>query len=175
MNEITRHSGEKDPDCSVQFRTVPASDYSYLNVASAEPPFIIEQPPDLLYTVNHSVGRDFNGGNPHLHLGYYEIYLFLEGKAGFFLDGKHHQLQPYDLVIIPPNTLHKEDVDLDVDYGRIIIHLSQTLLRLLSTAKTDFPSLLQKYDSNYIRLFTKTFGITPRKYAMANRNGAVFL
>ena len=78
-------------------------------------------------------------------------------------------------MIIPPDTLHKEDVDLDVDYGRIIIHLSQTLLRLLSTAKTDFPSLLQKYDSNYIRLFTKTFGIAPRKYAMANRNGAVFL
>ncbi len=152
MNEITKQAKTAKQSQPVRIQSVQSSDYTYLNVASAEPPFIIEQPPDHLFTVNHSVDNDFRGGNPHIHLGYFELFLFLEGKASFFLEGKHFQFQPGDLLIIPPDTLHKIEIDTDYEYGRIVIHLSIALLRLLSTPKTDLHVLLRKYSGRVWRL-----------------------
>ncbi len=147
MTEVANSTTEdmqNEQEPFLQIQSVLSTDYTYLSVASAEPPFIIEQPPNRLFTVNHSVSRDFRGGNPHIHLGYYELLLFLEGNAGFFLGGKHFQLQPGNLLIIPPDTLHKGEIYTGVNYGRIVIHLSQSLLQLLSTSKTNFQALLRK-------------------------------
>lgn len=125
-------------------QSVTPADYTRQERFSQDLPFTVIdiQPPNRLYTVTHRVGLGFKGDGAHLHTGYYEFLLFLEGDVQFLLNGKQYHLSPGDLLIIPPDMVHKAEVNDTITYSRIILHLSMPLLHELSTLRTDFASLL---------------------------------
>ncbi len=116
--------------------------YSYHDQAPADAAhsYEVQQPPARLYSIMHKVARDFGGDDPHIHVGFYEIYLFLEGDATYYYAGERRDLLPGDLIMVPPGALHKIVADLSQDYGRIVLHVSEDFLRLISTEQTDLSS-----------------------------------
>ena len=133
-----------DNQHTLLIQSVRFSDYTHQEMNQQDlPASVIDiQPPDRLYTVSHLVSRGFTGDGAHLHMGYYEFLLFLEGDARFTLNGQQYRLTPGDLLIIPPDMVHKAEINGTVTYGRIVLHISMPLLRLLSTRRTDFATLL---------------------------------
>ena len=69
------------------------------------------------YQIEYYEGLDFHSVKPHSHANY-EFYLFLEGDAHMDMNGELHRLEPGDLVILPPRTLHVARVNPEVYYSR---------------------------------------------------------
>lgn len=102
----------------------------------------IEQPPLKDFTFVHKLSRDFKGNNPHIHVGFFEIYIFLGGNATYYYVSEKCRLKPGNLIISPPGALHRADSEKDTDYERIVIHVSEKHLSKLSTEKTDLKAAL---------------------------------
>lgn len=69
------------------------------------------------YQIEYYEGMDFRSVKPHSHVNY-EFYLFLEGDAHMDMNGELHKLEPGDLVILPPKTVHVARVNPEVYYSR---------------------------------------------------------
>lgn len=63
---------------------------------------------------------------------YYEILLFLEGDAKFIIEDRTYTLNPYDVIIVRKNELHRLSLNRAVPYSRIVIHV--------------YPSFFQQYE-----------------------------
>ncbi len=70
---------------------------------------------------------DLHPSNPdyawHNHAGY-EVYMFLEGKAQFLIEGNSYTLQPNDVIIVRKGQMHCIYHNSPTKYRRIVIHLS---------------------------------------------------
>lgn len=69
---------------------------SYPNVEFQDVPIYMGRP---AFRFNEALG------NPHLH-SHYEIFWFAEGKAQFFHDFNHYELQPQTLAFVAPGQIH---------------------------------------------------------------------
>lgn len=67
-----------------------------------------------------NVRREFDF---HYH-EFHKITIFISGKAQYYIEGKTYDLQPYDIVLVERNHIHKIDVDSSVPYERIIVYIS---------------------------------------------------
>lgn len=72
----------------------------------------------------------------HLHDAY-EIYLFLNGDADFYVEGKMRSLQRGDLILIPPYVFHAADSRNTQTYDRAFINIGAEYLNTLSNESTD--------------------------------------
>ena len=57
-----------------------------------------------------------------------EIFFLVEGKFNFFIDNKIYELRPGDMVLIPPDVLHKAFYLPDVPITRYMLHCDTKLL-----------------------------------------------
>ena len=146
MDEMDKLSAaaESGSEKSILIETVTAAEYTRIEVDNPDGHFSIHQPPSRLYTISYKRDRNYAGGDPHIHLGFFEILFFLEGNVQYYISGERCWLQPGDVLLISPGTLHKGDVDTSVPYERIVLHVSQAMLRMLSTPESDLGALLQK-------------------------------
>ena len=64
----------------------------------------------------------------HYHDGY-EIYYLVNGNVRYFLDNKVYDLIPGDVILIPPNTLHKTNVTSDFPAERLLIDFTKDFLK----------------------------------------------
>ena len=57
----------------------------------------------------------------HQHL-YPEVYFFISGDVQFVYEGSMYKLFPYDIMIVPPNTMHQPIPNLYGEYTRYVLH-----------------------------------------------------
>lgn len=57
------------------------------------------------------------------HHSNYEIYIYIRGKANFYIEGTIFALNPYDIVIIPPYTLHRPQPEVGEFFERYVINI----------------------------------------------------
>jgi|GEM_PF-1729655 len=167
---------EYDAESAVLIENVTSSEYTHLTVDNQNEHFSIHQPPAKLYTVSHKLDRNFTGSEPHIHLGYFEILYFLEGNVQYYIAGARSELRPGDVLLISPGTLHKGDVDTGTSYGRIVLHVSVSMLRMASSSASDLLDLLQKKSNHVYHLGIDAFSDSIRVLDMIpdmEKNSAV--
>lgn len=69
----------------------------------------------------------FNMDISHYHATY-EIYYLLEGERIYFIKDQSYPIQKGDIVLIPPNTLHKTMTKGSNDHERLLISFDRTCL-----------------------------------------------
>ncbi len=72
----------------------------------------------------------------HRH-NHYEIYLFLEGNIRFYQNHHCYELLPGSLLLLSPFHMHRVVSEENTVYERITINISDSMLKSLSTEKTN--------------------------------------
>ncbi len=72
----------------------------------------------------------------HRH-NHYEIYLFLEGNIRFYQNHHCYELSPGCLLLLSPFHMHRVVSEENTVYERITINISDSMLKSLSTEKTN--------------------------------------
>lgn len=70
----------------------------------------------------NTVSGDRREFSLHHHI-FHEIYIFLGGKADFLIESASFRLNPYDLIIIPPYTLHQPQPYVNTFFERVAINI----------------------------------------------------
>ena len=84
-----------------------------------------------------SVGR-------HSH-AYTEVYLFCEGDVEMEIGQKKHSLRPGDVLVLPPNTLHRATVRKDdKPYRRFVFWLGEDFYKILRAESPDYLYLIDR-------------------------------
>lgn len=74
----------------------------------------------------------------HYHIGFYEVYLFLEGDVTYHIQSEHYSLRPGDILLIPPGMMHWPVIHTpDHPYRRVFLWIDCGYLRSLGTEQTD--------------------------------------
>ena len=76
------------------------------------------------YMVNTDA-LEFQG---HSHL-YHELYILIKGKTRFIIEGSDFNLNPYDILIIPPYKLHRALPKEDTYFDRIVIKIFPSMYK----------------------------------------------
>lgn len=80
----------------------------------------------------------------HIHSTYYEVLVFVSGNVDFWIEGKRKKLEYGDVVIVNPRELHRIYVYDTSLYDRIVIHVSDSTLKDMSTAQTNILRVFHK-------------------------------
>lgn len=110
-----------------------------------------------IFEVDECIGPSLSGLPNHFHSDIYEIYYLVKGNVGYFVSEKTYNVVEGDVIVIPPNTLHKTVPKNDQVRTRIIINLNK--------------SFLKEFDSHDISLQNDVSIIHSDK---DNRIGAIF-
>lgn len=89
----------------------------------------------------------------HYH-DFHKILIFLKGNAGYIIEGRQYDLQPFDILLIPAGEIHKPVVHGNATYERIIFYISPDFFTANSTADANLFTCFEtavKLDSNLIR------------------------
>lgn len=84
----------------------------------------------------HHVMGEYYTSRYHQHDGY-ELYLFLNGSANYYVEQNCYQLKRGSLLMICPGELHRVECFDTVVYERLIINFSTEVITSLSTPKSD--------------------------------------
>lgn len=77
---------------------------------------------DSIY-IRHAMSSENKPRDFILHQHTYpEIYIFVSGECSFIYEGNTYDLTPYDIIIVPPNTLHQPIPKINSAYTRYILH-----------------------------------------------------
>lgn len=68
----------------------------------------------------------------------YEIYLFLQGVARFYIEGKYYEMTPNDIIIMNYNELHVVQVNKAYPYERMVMQLSDNIVAPFADRHIDF-------------------------------------
>ena len=63
----------------------------------------------------------------HMH-NYYEVYYLVEGKRNYFIDSNLYTLEEGDLVVVPPNVLHRSVGDGAGFYSRVLLSIPKSMI-----------------------------------------------
>lgn len=78
------------------------------------------------------------------HHDFYEVYLFVNGKVDYWIEGRLYRLQPGDLLLINPMELHRPIVSAENGvYERVVLWIEKAYLESLSS---DNASLTRCFD-----------------------------
>lgn len=73
-----------------------------------------------------------------------KIIIFIQGKVTYRIEGCTYELEPYDILLVGHNDIHKPDIDPTVPYERIIVYLSPGFLLAYRSDSYDLSSCFQK-------------------------------
>ena len=80
----------------------------------------------------------------HIHSTYYEVLVFVCGNVDFWIEGRRKKLEYGDVVIVNPREIHRIYLYDDSLYDRIVIHVSDSTLKDISTAQTNILRVFHK-------------------------------
>ena len=66
----------------------------------------------------------------HIHSTHYEVIVFIRGNVDFWIEGRRKKLEYGDIVIVNPREIHRTFHQDDSEYERILIHVSDSMLRI---------------------------------------------
>lgn len=106
--------------------------------------------PYRIFHLEDTSTRDFTY---HYH-DFDKILIFLKGDVSYIIEGRTYQLRPYDIVLVPHNTLHRPIVSGSMPYERIIFYILPEFLKSCSPKEPMDYCFLQgeKEQSNLVRL-----------------------
>ena len=97
-----------------------------------------------LYYYNDSHLAGIKG---HSH-DYYEFYFFLEGDVSMYIEGILYELNPGDVILIPPGVRHHGVVhDEDKPYRRFVFWISKEYCSLLEGISADYVYLMRQVET----------------------------
>lgn len=94
---------------------------------------------DDSFTFTHQ--RDENPHPQDFTLHYekgYEIYMFIDGKGEFNIEGNKYNLEPYSILIINSNELHVLDISESSPYERMVLAITKNFLPPFMVNGVDF-------------------------------------
>ena len=71
----------------------------------------------------------------HIHSTHYEVLVFIRGNVDFWIEGRRKKLEYGDIVLVNPREIHRIFLLDNSEYERIIIHVSDSMLKDMSTAQ----------------------------------------
>ena len=90
----------------------------------------------------------------HYH-DFHKITIFIKGKVQYLIEGKSYELEPYDIVLVNRNEIHRIIMDSSQPYERIIIYISPDFMKNYKSASYDLNYCFEqakKEHSNVLRL-----------------------
>lgn len=103
---------------------------------------------DSIMIEHHTTTRKFYSGM-HIHVRFYEMYVFLNGNVDYFVENTKKHLERGDLLIVSPNELHRPYINDNSSYERVVIHVTGHTLLELSTPQTNLLKEFQKIKSHF--------------------------
>ena len=70
----------------------------------------------------------------HTH-DFHKITIFISGHVQYFIEGKTYDLNPYDIVLVNRNDIHRIQVDSSIPYERIIVYISPGFMEAYHTSE----------------------------------------
>lgn len=101
-----------------------------------------------LFYLNDKTNRQYEY---HYH-DFYKIIFFLKGNVIYNIEGKNYELQPYDIVFVGRNEIHRPVVSADTEYERYVLYLSSVMFESEPRYRTCFDKTAESH-TNVIRLF----------------------
>ena len=118
-----------------------------------------------IFHLKDSMSKEFDF---HYH-DFHKITIFIKGKVQYFIEGKSYELEPYDIVLVNRNDLHRIQVDSAVPYERIIVYIAPGFMKDYKTSEYDLNYCFEKAKkehSNVLRIHSleksSLFSITNR-------------
>ncbi|MDO5022223.1 MAG: AraC family transcriptional regulator [Eubacteriales bacterium] len=100
----------------------------------------------------------------HYHIGFNEIYLFLEGDVNYHIHKENYKLSYGDLLLIPAGIMHWPEIhNTTGTYKRMFLWISQKYIEKLSSENTD---LLQCFSSGKTLIHLSGKEVLKIKYLM---------
>lgn len=101
------------------------------------------------YTAHYEKSARMWSQGLHAH-DFYEIYIHLEGGHLYCIEDSIYELQPNQMLIIPPLHMHGLVCDRDlIDYERCFLYLSPEMLQRFGLGKIDLTGIFERsYDSH---------------------------
>lgn len=93
-----------------------------------------------LFHLSDSQNRDFDF---HYH-DFDKIMILIRGTVTYRIEGCAYDLNPYDIVLVSHNDIHKPDISPDHTYERIIVYLSPGFLNAYCSDDYDLSACFQK-------------------------------
>ncbi len=73
-----------------------------------------------------------------------KIIIFIQGGVTYRIEGCAYKLEPYDILLVNHNDIHKPDIDASVPYERIIVYLSPGFLQAYQSDSYDLSACFKK-------------------------------
>lgn len=128
---------------------------------------------NVSYQIDYYSDKDFKSVNLHSH-DFYELYFFVGGDASYIIESGHYRLNPNDILLIPPQTLHQLDInDSNETYERIVLWINPKFVRHISTKSTDLSycfSVCADKKDYLIRDYTLSQSLKELLYGLYNLN-----
>lgn len=90
----------------------------------------------------------------HYH-DFLKVTIFIKGKVQYHVEGKSYELEPYDIVLVNRNDIHRIQVDNSLPYERIIVYISPSFIEDYQTSEYDLGYCFKKAKkehSNVLRI-----------------------
>lgn len=84
-----------------------------------------------------------------------KITILIKGNVRYMVEGKSYDLQPYDIVLVNHNDIHKPFIDTSEIYERIIVYISPNFMNAYKTSTYDLSYCFEKAKtehSNVLRI-----------------------
>ena len=81
-----------------------------------------------------------------------KIVVFISGKASYLIEGCTYELQPYDILLIHQNDIHKPLIDLSLPYERYILWVDPAFLHSYSQKSSELLACFQIASQNNLHL-----------------------
>ena len=102
----------------------------------------------------HLTDRETKEFADHYH-DFDKITIVIKGKVSYMIEGKSYELQPYDIVLVRHNDIHRLSVDNSEVYERIIVYISPNFMDAYQTDSYDLSYCFHKAElehSNVLRI-----------------------
>lgn len=101
----------------------------------------------LFHLTDHSLEEP----DYHYH-DFDKVIIFIKGRISYMVEGRSYDLQPYDIVLVNQNHIHKPFIDSSVPYERIIIYISREFIETYKTDDYDLGYCFQraKQETSYV-------------------------
>ncbi|MGC6175310.1 AraC family transcriptional regulator [Lacrimispora sp. 38-1] len=86
-------------------------------------------------------------GNQNYDYHYHDfdkIIIFIQGSVTYRIEGCAYRLEPYDIILVSHNDIHRPDIAPQVPYERIIVYLSPGFLNAYQSESYDLSACFQK-------------------------------
>ena len=94
---------------------------------------------NTFFSIEQHTGNNLSN-DEHFH-DMFEFYYLKEGKATYFVNGKIYNLVKGDIVVIPPNTLHKTIFSKETRRKRILFYLDKRFISIDTQGQTILPEV----------------------------------